>query len=167
MISRPGGRFVAHLLGRKMGFPLGDATHLRVTMPSRACSSCVTGTKPDGGVHFPSTSFQSGGIKSHAVLPLAAGIPGVSGDEKLSGPPRSAAFAKDPGDVPALREDGLTAPRRGGCVRSRVLQRLSESRVADGRFDVAFPSAGMIRIRFCGCISAPFLGAPSDSRGRI
>ncbi|MBW1874656.1 MAG: hypothetical protein JRI98_04575 [Deltaproteobacteria bacterium] len=52
-------------------------------------------------------------MKSHAVLSLGCGIPGVSGDEKARGPPISGAFANEPGVVPAPWLDGLWAPRRG------------------------------------------------------
>ncbi len=48
----------------------------------------------------------------HAVDADADGIPGVSGDENANGPPTFEGFAKLPGVVPALREEGLE-PRRG------------------------------------------------------
>ena len=42
-------------------------------------SSCVTGTNPAGAVAIPSVLRKSGGMKSHAVIPLGSGMPGVSG----------------------------------------------------------------------------------------
>ncbi len=73
-----------------------------VMFPRRACSSCVTATNPSGAIaRLSSTLAQPSGRKSHAVLSLGAGMPGVSGDENVSGPPICAAWAKDPGDVPA------------------------------------------------------------------
>ncbi len=62
-----------------------------------------------------SPSFQSGGMKSHAVFADGSGMPGVSGELKLSGPPMSARLAKLPGFVPWARLDGL--PPRGGSSR--------------------------------------------------
>src|SRR5690606_24855927 len=52
-------------------------------------------------------------MKSQAVLPLGAGIPGVSGEENVRAWPSSGALAKEPGVVPSPRVDGLWAPRRG------------------------------------------------------
>src|SRR3954469_14148357 len=108
-------------------------------VPSRACSSCVTGTNPGAGVTlratprasvkmcdshaahgdeagpaapFSATSTdQSSGRKSHAVFSLAAGIPGPSGLENAYAPPISGAFAKLPGVVAV--PPGFPAPRRG------------------------------------------------------
>ena len=51
------------------------------------------------------------GKKSQAVLSLGAGMPGVSGDEKLSGPPMSGGLAKEPGLVPSRKLDGLWLTR--------------------------------------------------------
>ena len=47
-------------------------------------------------------------------------MPGVSGELKASGPPRSAGFAKEPGVVAAFAVPGFAAPRRGGAKRERV-----------------------------------------------
>jgi hypothetical protein len=43
----------------------------------------------------------------------------VSGDEKESGPPTSARFAKEPGLVPCFELEGFWAPR-SGRVRSII-----------------------------------------------
>jgi hypothetical protein len=43
---------------------------------------------------------------------------GVSGDEKVSGPPMSGALANEPGLVPWARLDGLWAPRNGNFTTS-------------------------------------------------
>ena len=93
-----------------------------VTVPRRACSSCVTGTKPAGATARSPALVHPAGRKSQAVLWLGAGIPGVSGDEYASGPPTLGALANEPGFVPSRRLDGLWAPRRGR-VRS-VIARL-------------------------------------------
>ncbi len=82
-----------------------------VTLPSRACSSCVIGTKPSGGCQLPSANCsQSRGMKSHAVRGEGGGIPGVSGELNASGLPTSGAFAKLPGVVPCARLEGLEPP---------------------------------------------------------
>ncbi|GJM20754.1 MAG: hypothetical protein DHS20C15_06690 [Planctomycetota bacterium] len=46
-------------------------------------------------------------MKSHAVLSLGCGMPGVSGELKVHGVPTRGPFAKLPGEVPSAREDGL------------------------------------------------------------
>jgi hypothetical protein len=46
-------------------------------------------------------------MKSHAVLVLGAGMPGVSGEEKVRGRPMAGGLANEPGVVPAAVEDGL------------------------------------------------------------
>ena len=60
----------------------------------------------------PSTAsiVQPSGRKSQAVDVLAGGMPGVSGELKLNGPPISARWAKEPGVVPCPVEDGSLAP---------------------------------------------------------
>jgi hypothetical protein len=45
-------------------------------------------------------------MKSQAVLEDGAGMPGVSGELKLSAPPIAGGFAKLPGVVPSRRLDG-------------------------------------------------------------
>ena len=66
-----------------------------VTRPRRACSSWVTGWKPEGGVQRPSILFQSLGMKSQAVLPEGCGMPGVSGDANERGSSDLAAEARN------------------------------------------------------------------------
>ena len=70
-------------------------------MPQRACSSWVTGLECGAG------------LKSQAVLEEASGIPGVSGDENVNGPPIFASVAKLPIEVPCFSDDGFAAPARG------------------------------------------------------
>jgi hypothetical protein len=53
-------------------------------------------------------------MKSQAVFGDGAGMPGVSGEEKLRGAPISLASAKLPGVVPWRRLDGL--PPTGGSA---------------------------------------------------
>ena len=53
------------------------------------------------------------GRKSQAVDWLGGGMPGVSGEEKLRGPPMSGRFAKEPGVVPWAWLDGFRAPFTG------------------------------------------------------
>ena len=53
------------------------------------------------------------GVKSHAVLVEAFGIPGVSGDENVVAPPMFASLAKLPIEVPWVSVDGFAAPARG------------------------------------------------------
>ena len=105
-----------------------------VIVPSRAYSSWVTGVKPVGGTAtigcsprlcpqqpFGSTLIaQPSGRKSHAVLPLGGGIPGVSGLEYMSGPPTSAASEKLPGVVPAAVSPGFPAPCMGMAPRNAL-----------------------------------------------
>ena len=79
-----------------------------VTVPSRACSSWVAGTKPSGASQRLPSRVQSAGMKSQAVLSDGAGMPGVSGELNVSGPPIWLWFAKLPGVVPSPREDGLS-----------------------------------------------------------
>jgi hypothetical protein len=52
-------------------------------------------------------TLQPSGRKSQAVLVLGAGIPGVSGEENMSGPPTSWALAKEPGVVTLGVRPGL------------------------------------------------------------
>ena len=52
-------------------------------------------------------------MKSQAVLEEASGIPGVSGDENVNGPPIFASVAKLPIEVPCFSDDGFAAPARG------------------------------------------------------
>ena len=84
-----------------------------VMCPSRACSSCVIGSKPSGATAKPveASRVQPLGRKSQAVLSDGGGMPGVSGELKLSGPPMSGGFAKLPGVVP-LRPGGRVVPQR-------------------------------------------------------
>ena len=91
-------------------------------MTRRHCSralanSTVAKASPQQFVHFApvgasasSTVDQPVGRKSHAVLLLGAGMPGVSGELNASGPPMSARRANDPGVVPCACVDGLCAP---------------------------------------------------------
>ena len=82
-----------------------------VIAPSRACSSCVTGTVPSGARQVPSAfRDQSGGMKSQAVRGDGGGMPGVSGELNASGRPNSGGFAKLPGVVPWRRLDGFAPP---------------------------------------------------------
>ncbi len=60
-------------------------------------------------------------MKSHAVFSDGGGMPGVSGDENMRGPPTSAGLAKLPGVVPWRPDDGLGAPRSGRAKRSVVV----------------------------------------------
>src|SRR5687767_7697876 len=89
---------------------------------------------------------QSSGKKSQAVLSLGGGIPGVSGEENINGPPISGAFAKLPGVVTFGVAAGLLAPFSGSLY--------------DDEVDCAcvimdsLPYAGAHRIRFHGCFSA-------------
>ena len=53
------------------------------------------------------------GRKSHAVLVEGAGMPGVSGEEKVYGPPMSALCAKEPGVGASESVPGLNAPWMG------------------------------------------------------
>ena len=77
----------------------------------------MMGTKPSGASQRPSSArCQSGGMKSHAVFADGSGMPGVSGDEKLSGPPMSGRFAKLPGVVPWPVVEGFP-PWAGGSMR--------------------------------------------------
>src|SRR5690349_12706144 len=70
------------------------------------------------------TTLQPSGRKSHAVLSLGAGMPGVSGEGNISAPPISGALAKDPGVVTSGVEAGLRAPRRG--VRCLMVGRAAD-----------------------------------------
>ncbi len=130
-----------------------------VTTPSRACSSCVTGEDPSGATQRPPSRRQPAGMKSHAVLSLGSGMPGVSGDENERGPPMSARFAKEPGVVPWATDDGLKAPRSGSV---RWVMRSSTPLLDEGRKRrvAPLPSAGANRIRFHGCVSAAFAPRP-------
>jgi hypothetical protein len=81
----------------------------------------VRGVKLAGGCHAPgrarsvaSRQVQSGGMKSHAVRSLGAGMPGASGDEKLHGVPMRPRWAKLPGEVPWCVVDGSSPS--GGSV---------------------------------------------------
>lgn len=56
-------------------------------------------------------------MKSHAVREDGAGMPGVSGDEYVSGPPTSGARAKLPGVVPCPPVEGSSAPCKGSAKR--------------------------------------------------
>jgi len=56
-------------------------------------------------------------LKSHAVREDGAGMPGVSGDEYVSGPPTSGARAKLPGVVPCPPVEGSSAPCTGSTKR--------------------------------------------------
>ena len=86
-----------------------------VTVPSRACSSWVTGTKPSGAHQLPSARRdQSRGMKSQAVRSDGGGMPGVSGELNASGRPSCGGFAKLPGVVPWPRLDGFE-PARGSA----------------------------------------------------
>jgi hypothetical protein len=83
-------------------------------------------------------------------------MPGVSGDEKLSGPPMRAALAKEPGLVPSPALEGFAAPRSGRvlCAISLFLS-FSEEETPTGNQGLAtLPYAGPNRIRFNGCFSA-------------
>ena len=60
-------------------------------------------------------------MKSHAVFELGAGIPGVSGEENVSGPPMSGALAKEPGLVPCASVEGFLAPRMGSFINMPVV----------------------------------------------
>src|SRR5438552_13132449 len=94
-------------------------------MPRRACSSWVIATKPAGARHFPSLSqVQSRGMKSHAVLSLGSGIPGVSGEENVHGVPTRPRNANDPGVVPQLVDDEL--PPSGGSVYMPALRKFAD-----------------------------------------
>src|SRR6478735_2955731 len=97
--------------------------------------------------------FQPAGKKSHAVLSLGAGMPGVSGDENVSGPPIAAVLANEPGFVPSRAVEGLAAPRSGKvlCAIS-LFSRLDEGTPPKGR--ATLPYAGPNRIRFNGYFSA-------------
>lgn len=64
-------------------------------------------------------------------------MPGVSGDENVSAPPRFAAFANEPGLVPSRREDGFAAPRSGRVlvdIRFFLVGRKEERRIVSARF---------------------------------
>ena len=49
---------------------------------------------------------------------LTGGMPGVSGEANISGPPMSAFSAKEPGVVPSASVEGLVAPCSGAGNRS-------------------------------------------------
>jgi hypothetical protein len=66
-------------------------------------------------------TLQPSGRKSQAVLVLGAGMPGVSGEENMSGPPTSWALAKEPGVVTLAVRPGLWAPRWGTWKREWVV----------------------------------------------
>ena len=84
-----------------------------VTTPRRANSNWVT------AVSSVVPTLPGSGIKSHAVFVETGGIPGVSGELNVVGPPTFASKAKLPGAVPCSCEDGLAAPRIGNlCSRS-------------------------------------------------
>ena len=115
-----------------------------VTIPSRACSSWVIGSKPSGaqirtrsrarapdartrrGARRRAVRVQSSGMKSQAVLSEGCGMPGVSGEEKVRAPPTCGGFAKLPGVVPWSVEDGLL-PRPGRPKRLASRARCSEA----------------------------------------
>ena len=50
-----------------------------------------------------------------AVCSLGAGMPGVSGEEKLSGPPMAAGLANEPGLVPWRCVEGLSPSGGSAC----------------------------------------------------
>ena len=159
-----------------------------VTVPRRACSSCVTGTKAFGKTtrrHCPRASANSttakaspqqfahagpsgaaarvtvdqpAGRKSHAVRSLGAGMPGVSGELKASGPPTSARRAKLPGDVPWWRVEGLAAPWSGS-----VWADMGESEGAKSRSPVRYTPRFRDR-PFRGLSGFRGLGLPPASR---
>src|SRR6187402_3264550 len=95
---------------------------------------------------------QPSGKKSHAVLVLGCGMPGVSGEENDSAPPRFGAFANDPGFVPSRKLEGFAAPRSGRVLVDIVSSSLGERDDADQLG--ALPYAGANRIRFYGFFSA-------------
>ena len=76
-------------------------------MPSRAFSNWVMGGE-----------FAACGRKSHAVSDEGSGMPGVSGDENVNGPPIAVRLAKLPGVVPCAVDEGLSAPSDGRPKRS-------------------------------------------------
>ena len=82
----------------------------------------------------------------------------MSGEEKVSAPPRFGALANEPGLVPSRRLEGFAAPRSG-----RVLVDIVSSSLGDGtdaEILGALPYAGANRIRFYGCFSAVLGTAP-------
>jgi hypothetical protein len=74
-----------------------------VITPCRANSSCVT----------QSSRGRGSGLKSQAVFADAAGMPGVSGELKVSAAPIWAFCAKLPGLVPLRCVEGWLAPCSG------------------------------------------------------
>src|SRR3954467_10502779 len=80
---------------------------------------------------------QPTGRKSHAVLSLGWGMPGVSGDENVSAPPRFGALANEPGLVPSRRVEGFAAPRSGRVlvdIRFFLVDDKDERRAFSARF---------------------------------
>src|SRR6188768_4351415 len=95
------------------------------------------GTKPSGAIARSPSRRQPGGKKSHAVLSLGWGMPGVSGDENVSAPPRFGALAKEPGLVPSRWLEGFAAPRSGKVlvdIRFFLVGRQDERRIFSARF---------------------------------
>ncbi len=137
-----------------------------VTSPRRACSSWVTGSKPSGATANSPSRRQPSGMKSQAVLPHGAGMPGVSGDEKVSAAPMAGAFANEPGVVPASVEEGLAAPFSGRGSFSWVIRSLSSSsvrRAHTGGENAAFPPP--VRAGSGSTGSSQPLGAPRATVG--
>jgi hypothetical protein len=62
------------------------------------------------------STLQPSGKKSHAVFSLGCGMPGVSGDANMRGPPTSGFSANEPGVVTPRVLPGLRAPWRGSVV---------------------------------------------------
>jgi hypothetical protein len=98
----------------------GEEASERVFIPSRR--ERVPEPAPARRAGLPKTSTdQSSGRKSQAVFVLGAGMPGVSGDENMSGPPTSCLLAKEPGVVTFGVAAGLRAPRWGRGKRESVV----------------------------------------------
>src|SRR5262245_22792714 len=111
MIIRPAATSSRICSAVRCGSRAATAAICGVTIPRRACSSCVTGaTAPEGR-------------KSHAVLSLGGGIPGVSGDEYAYGVPTLPGFVNEPGVVTCRSVEGFS-PRGGSAYERSVVVRL-------------------------------------------
>ncbi len=98
-----------------------------------------------------------------------SGMPGVSGDENVKGPPICARLAKLPEVVPCALDEGLSAPSNGRSKRSlfglvlldwimgEPSLHMGKKLTIARRWDctVRDPYAGTNRIRFHGYVSAP------------